>query len=254
MGEHDQLFKRAIRVPANAAGELAAARMTPWPTWAMLQPLMLALLATPDVTPAATRLQGVLGKIYGHGDLQRELPTLAGTVELAKVEETWFDQLGRFLEVDLTPLAPVLRVLAYGGALLSVFLLTLWLARRMVEGEADALESERSFVVDDLGPRPLQDAAQAAAEGRYEEAIHLLLLRTFEELLTRSGARLWPGLTSRELVHLAPCPEAARPALAELVGAVETCSFAGMPASEADYLRCEGRFRALEGALKARPG
>ena len=211
---------------------------------------MLAVLATPDASPAAARLHEALGKVYEHGDLQRELPTLAGKVQQLKGEDNWFDLLGRFLEVDLTPLAPVLRVLAYGGALLSVFLLALWLARRMAEGEADSLDAARTGVVDELGPRPLQDAALAAAEGRYGEAIHLLLLRTFEELLTRSGARLWPGLTSRELVHLAPCPEGARPALAELVGAVEASTFAGMPASEADYLRCADRFRALEGALK----
>jgi hypothetical protein len=212
---------------------------------------MLALLATPDALPTAARLQDALGKVYGRGDLQRDHPTLAGQVQPLQGEDDWFDLLGRFLEVDLTPLAPVLRVLAYGGALLSVFLLALWLARRMAEGEADALDAARTGVVDELGPRPLRDAALAAAEGRFGEAIHLLLLRTFEELLTRSGTRLWPGLTSRELVHLAPCPEGARPALAELVFAVEACSFAGMPASESDYLRCAARFRALEGALKA---
>jgi hypothetical protein len=213
---------------------------------------MLALLSTPDAQPAAARLQEALGKVYERGELQRSLPTLAGKVDQLKGEEDWFDLLGRFLAVDLTPLAPVLRVLAYGGALLAVLLLGLWLARRLAEGEADALDAERTAVVDDLGPRPLQDAALAASEGRFGEAIHLLLLRTFEELLARAGARLWPGLTSRELVHLAPCPEGARPALAELVGAVEACSFAGRPASEADYLRCADRFRALEGALKAR--
>ena len=212
---------------------------------------MLALLATPDAPAAAARLQEALGKVYGHGELQRELPSLTGQLEQLKSEDDWFDLLGRFLEVDLTPLAPVLRVLAYGGALLSVFLLALWLARRMAQGEADAQDAERTRVVDELGPRPLQDAALAAAEGRFGEAIHLLLLRTFEELLTRSGSRLWPGLTSRELVHLAPCPEGARPALAELVFAVEACSFAGKPASETDYLRCQDRFRALESSLKA---
>ena len=213
---------------------------------------MLALLASPDASATAARLHDALEKVYQAGDLQRDLPLLAAETRNLENEESWLDLLGRFLELDLSPLGPVLRVLAYGGALLSVFLLGLWLARRLVEGEADAQESERSHELDGLGPRPLQDAAAAAAEGRFAEAIHLLLLRTFEELLARSGARLWPGLTSRELVQLAPCPEQARPALSELVDSVEACSFAGKPASEGDYLRCADRFRALEGALGAR--
>jgi hypothetical protein len=60
-------------------------------------------------------------------------------------------------------------------------------------------------------------------------------------------------MTAREaLVRLALRP--ARPALADLVEAVETTTFAGRSASEGDYRRCAERFTVLKTALAGARG
>ena len=68
-------------------------------------------------------------------------------------------------------------------------------------------------------------------------------------LARRMGSRLAPGMTAREAVARLTLPGSARPALAELVDAAETTTFAGRSASESDYLRCAERFGVLKSAL-----
>jgi len=77
-----------------------------------------------------------------------------------------------------------------------------------------------------------------------------LLLRTFEMLARRVGSRLAPGMTAREVLVGLGLPEAALPALTELVDAVEATAFAGRPASLGDYTRCADRFSLLQRTLE----
>ena len=81
-----------------------------------------------------------------------------------------------------------------------------------------------------------------------------MLLRTFEVLTRRMGSRLAPGMTAREALARLTLPAPARPALADLVDAVETTTFAGRAASERDYRRCAERFGVLKSALAGASG
>ena len=59
------------------------------------------------------------------------------------------------------------------------------------------------------GSWSIDDAARLAAEGRYAEAVHALLLAAIRHFAERSRMAIQPSRTSRELVRLLPLgPEA----------------------------------------------
>lgn len=105
--------------------------------------------------------------------------------------------------------------------------------------------------------RDAEAAALAAAEaGRWDEAVHRLLLGAIGRLRERDARATGRSLTSREILarHFrSPDRAEARAALAALVGAVEISLFGGRPADRAGFERCLDAYRALRRALAARP-
>ena len=90
----------------------------------------------------------------------------------------------------------------------------------------------------DLGaPLPLADldADALAAEGRFADAIHVLLLRALRDV-ARARGEFARGITSREVVGRVD-DGAARAALAELVAAVERHEFGARELGAADFER-----------------
>jgi hypothetical protein len=105
------------------------------------------------------------------------------------------------------------------------------------EAPEDAAAPERELVHD--------DAARLAAEGRYAEAVHALLIAAIRHFAERSRVAVQPSRTSRELVKLLPLGPDARAAFADLVRTVELSLFGGAPVGAEDYERNLERFRAL---------
>jgi Domain of unknown function (DUF4129) len=210
--------------------------------------VLALLLASLAAAPAAD-VARALEKVYGAGEYQTELPAGAPVADSAAAHP---DRLpAEMLLFDLGPLAEVLSILVWAGAVVGAVLALVYVAQRFFSGAlGDAgFEEPGGGQAPALFDAPLQDAQALAREGRYAEAIHVLLLRTFEQLLRGRGVPVAPGWTSREVLERASYPGPAREALAGLVGAVETCTFAGRPASEEDYLICADRFRQLAATL-----
>ena len=110
--------------------------------------------------------------------------------------------------------------------------------RTVPEAEASpASTGERALVFD--------DASRLAAEGRYAEAVHALLLAAIRHFAERSRTAIQPSRTSRELVRLLPLGPEAREAFAELVRTVELSLFGGADVGAEDYERNLARFQAL---------
>jgi uncharacterized protein DUF4129 len=144
-------------------------------------------------------------------------------------------------DLPLGPLELLLRLLLFTALGVLVVLAVVWLARRLAP-------AGRDVEVGDAAPAapaaiPIESAEALAAEGRWAEAIHALLLETLEAL--SRAARLAPSLTSREIVERVPLPAPARDALGGLVAAVEISRFGGAEAGEPDYRACLSRFRAF---------
>lgn len=95
--------------------------------------------------------------------------------------------------------------------------------------------------------RTLAEADALAAEGRFAEAIHLLLLVAMERLRGELGPRLAPAMTGREVLHLAALPGAAAEPLGRMVALSEIKHFGGREASAPDYRVCRADFLKISG-------
>ncbi len=103
------------------------------------------------------------------------------------------------------------------------------------------------------GPPPARagdaerDAETLARAGRFEAAVHVLLLGVLDTLRDRIPSAVPEAGTSREIARTAPLPPAARTALGDLVLAVERSRFGRRPVDEGGYRACRDlcrRFRA----------
>jgi hypothetical protein len=88
-----------------------------------------------------------------------------------------------------------------------------------------------------------------AAEGRFAEAMHMLLLEGLAHMRQRLDEPFADSLTSREIVQRTNLPAEARAALRDVVARVEFTYFGEYPAAAADYAACRVSFDALAQAL-----
>jgi hypothetical protein len=93
------------------------------------------------------------------------------------------------------------------------------------------------------------EADVLAENGRYVEAMHVLLLRSVAEMRKRLGLSFADSLTSREILHRAPLSEHGRDALGAIIFAVEGSYFGKRGASNDDYLACRKSYDALRQSL-----
>jgi len=98
--------------------------------------------------------------------------------------------------------------------------------------------------------RPRDDADQLAHEGRFADAIHILLLRTVHELASQNLVRITPAMTSREVLARVPLLGDSRTALAGLVTAVEVTWFGDDVPGAEDYARCRVQFELFATAYR----
>lgn len=98
------------------------------------------------------------------------------------------------------------------------------------------------------------DAAAAADElgrqGRFVEAMHMLLLLSLGEIRRHLGEQFADSLTSREILRGARLPAPGRTSLREIVARVEWTYFGGYPATMEDYAACRQSFDTLRGILR----
>ena len=95
----------------------------------------------------------------------------------------------------------------------------------------------------------LAAADELARQGRYRDAMHLLLLRSLAELRAALDEPFADSLTSREILRSTRLPTTARKPLRDVVGRVEWTYFGERPAEREDYEACRTSFFAIEQAL-----
>lgn len=94
-------------------------------------------------------------------------------------------------------------------------------------------------------PASLAEALALARQGRFEEAIHVLLRGALGYLHALSDFSLEPALTSREVLVRAPLARDTRGAFEDLVMTVEVSLFGGMPVDAEDFERCRRSFEVM---------
>jgi hypothetical protein len=115
-----------------------------------------------------------------------------------------------------------------------------------------------AWTADELAPGDVQARTPAvvlgaaddlAAQGRFVEAMHVLLLQALADIRTRLDERFADSLTSREILRSTKLSEAGRTSLRDIINRVEWTYFGEHPAAQADYAACRASFSALASAL-----
>lgn len=148
----------------------------------------------------------------------------------------WVEPLFKFL----VSLGPVLKYVFWGGLAVGAALIIYFIAREVVPETWFRKRHPKAPVVDwrpEAGKARalLEDADSLAAAGRFEEAIHILLFRSIDDLVTRRPGAVKPALTSRDIAGLDVLPGEARAAFTRLAQAVERTFFGGRPAQADEY-------------------
>jgi hypothetical protein len=101
--------------------------------------------------------------------------------------------------------------------------------------------------------RPLEQVLAAAddlaREGRFVDAMHVLLLQGLADIRRHLGEQFADSLTSREILRSTKLSEAGRGPLRDIITRVEWTYFGKHPAEREDYLACRASFDALAHAL-----
>ena len=152
------------------------------------------------------------------------------------------------------PNAPYARIFLWGVIAAVVILLGWTVYERIRHGAWRWPQRRRSRqampVEDDADWQPdaaparawLREADALAAEGRYAEAVHLLLIRSVDDIARRRPRAVRPALTSRELSNAAAVPPAARGLFGGIAALVERSLFGGRPVEAPDWTRARAAY------------
>jgi len=123
------------------------------------------------------------------------------------------------------------------GAIAAAILYALWYMFRDVVGvpwlRRKPVDDPEISEIDDQRPARgqavalLEQADALAAEGRFAEAVHLLLFRSIEDLRQKRTGGVPQSLTAREIQSLSDISARARKALAPIIRIVENSFFGG---------------------------
>jgi hypothetical protein len=93
------------------------------------------------------------------------------------------------------------------------------------------------------------EADDLARQGRYAEAMHLLLLNSLGEMRRQLGISFALSLTSREILRRVQLPDIGRHALTAIIRSVERTYFGGEDADQDAYSDCRIHFENLKQSL-----
>jgi len=167
----------------------------------------------------------------------------------------WMHSLGEAMH-EISPYASTIFYvcLAVGAAILAYLVVT---SMRRARPSRDA---EAAPEADAAAWRPTETAARAlladaealAGQGRFEEAVHLLLQRSLEDIQRNRPRLLSPALTSREIAGADWMPGVVRRAFAAMAAPVERSLFGGRSLARSDWEEARAAYGefALPGAWK----
>jgi len=93
------------------------------------------------------------------------------------------------------------------------------------------------------------EADDLARQGYYGEAMHVLLLKSLNEIRRQLGISFAVSLTSREILRRVKLPEIGHQSLTAIIASVERTYFGGQPAGQNDYWDCRSNFDNLRHSL-----
>lgn len=159
----------------------------------------------------------------------------------------WLQPLLEFLQA----MGPLFKIVFWLG-LAAIVLAILWfIGRELIRIRLPERTDKLNIRDDAWRPAPaaalalLSDADALAAEGRFDEAVHLLLLRSINDIDGRLPNTVRPALTARDIAGLGRLPPAARPAFDQITRVVEGSLFGGRPVDSATWTDCRQAYEAF---------
>ncbi len=204
----------------------------------------------------AAEARRLIAQVNGSHDLQTTF-TAMPKPDL-KAVEFWnrvFRNIGEFFEKVgsvFKPLAPFMPYILGALAIALIALLLSPFVRMMITSRFQRL-FQRDHLRADAPWRPTREAVVAllgdidklAADGSYDEAVHLLLVRSVADINAFRPDMVRKHFSARDIRSHPLLPEAARPAFTEIVRCVEKSYFAGIPATRADFEACRAAYTAF---------
>jgi hypothetical protein len=173
-------------------------------------------------------------------------PGLQFDFKTVTVPETpdWMEALWHFL----VEIAPLLRVVFWGGVIVGGALIAWFVLREVVQVRFGRRKTVAPAVFRPEAERAralLDEADGLAQAGRFDEAIHLLLFRSIDDLTGHRPGLVRPALTSRDIARLDALPRDAASAFERIAQAVERSFFGGRTAGEEDFKKARGDYEAF---------
>ena len=156
----------------------------------------------------------------------------------------WLKPLLELLEA----IAPVLGYIFWGGLALGLALLIFFVGREVMASRFGWTRRSKPAPTPEWRPEPqqaralLEDADRLAAEGRFDEAAHLLLFRSIDDLSGRRPGAVRPALTTRDIAAIDAMPATARDAFGRIAEVVERSFFGGRPVGRDDFDACRAAY------------
>ncbi|MEM9667839.1 MAG: hypothetical protein AAF950_02865 [Pseudomonadota bacterium] len=151
----------------------------------------------------------------------------------------------RWIANLLSSLGPVIRLIFYAGLAIAAGSILYFILTQFTDIRFDRMRKRKKVVDDDLlvSARPdkgaalslLDEADALAKQGRFSEAVHLLLFRSIQDIQTKRKERLPDAMTAREIGNLADLPDGPRSALSPIVRLVEFSFFGGRELRQEDW-------------------
>lgn len=193
------------------------------------------------------------GRLLADKDIQFQLAG-APRVEPPKppVLPEWLDSVFKGIGGFFNAIGPLFTYLFWVLLALVVGTIIYFILREFTDfrfpwqkGKADE-DEEIGWTPDNAPARALLAEADALADaGRFDEAAHLILLRSVEDIDRRKPDLLKPSSTARELAAAQSMPEKARATFGLIARHVEASLFGGQALDAAGWAQCRdayGRF------------
>ena len=192
--------------------------------------------------------------------LHRELltdPTLQfqfERIEAPPAPPDWLQALAKLIGY----IAPFFNYIFWGGIALIAALVIYAIAREVIRRlpqTANEAKAEEDVPVPAYRPATarahalLDEADRLAAEGRFGEAVRILLHRSIEDMEKVYPAAIMPSMTSREISTIEYLSMQGRATFTKIAQAVERSLFAGRPLTQDHYAECRRAYESF--ALEA---
>jgi hypothetical protein len=230
-------FLRVVRDPSSTeatmarCGEVGCARRR---FGALLVALTLVLSATPLLAQSPQDPQRAAEETVRRLDLQTELPR--------QPEEQPF-------RITLPPEATWV-IAAIGLGLLVYMFRDMLPAFGFASSEGWTAEAEEGAGTLVKPPEVVLAAADdLARQGRFVDAMHILLLQGLADIRRYLGEQFADSLTSREILRSTKLSDEGRNPLRDIITRVEWTYFGDHPADRTDYAACRASFDALAHAI-----